>query len=392
MEAIVSTKKRKDTVLLLLFIAHVCLMVPSHIRAKVTGQCSSCHTMHYSQGGAQPSDGGAGGPYEYLLTNDCLGCHSASDGATWKDPVTGAPIVYNQSPPSYGDSYGEINQGLAGGNFYWVAQVDDTRGHNIFPGNPDDNLDKAPGEVYLGSVSGCGTNACHNNLDQPFQASAAFEPQHGYLNGRYGCRGCHMVSGFNKFSQITTWHHADDSDTVSDSAEEGWFRFLAGHFSGYEYGVSGIEDDDWQYTCSSTDHNEYLGKQVASGTGGFVSIGANTITAFCCGCHGKFHEKQQDGVWIRHPIDKLIPILNGYGAYTTYDPLAPVARPDLTGWTGPSPLVNEGGTEQKDMVMCLSCHRAHGSPYPDMLRWDYDALVVGKGCYTCHTAKVTGGS
>ena len=91
-------------------------------------------------------------------------------------------------------------------------------------------------------------------------------------------------------------------------------------------------------------------------------------------------------------IDKRIPILNGYGAYTTYDPLAPVARPDLTGWTGPSPLVNEGGTEQKDMVMCLSCHRAHGSPYPDMLRWDYDALVAGKGCYTCHTAKVTGGS
>ncbi|MGA1795635.1 MAG: cytochrome c3 family protein [bacterium] len=77
---------------------------------------------------------------------------------------------------------------------------------------------------------------------------------------------------------------------------------------------------------------------------------------------------------------------------TWYDPLAPVARPDLTGWTGPSPLVNEGGTEQKDMVMCLSCHRAHGSPYPDMLRWDYDALVAGKGCYTCHTAKVSGGS
>jgi hypothetical protein len=47
-------------------------------------------------------------------------------------------------------------------------------------------------------------------------------------------------------------------------------------------------------------------------------------------------------------------------------------------------------------VMCLSCHRAHGSPYNDMLRWDYDGMVAGNGsgggndgtgCFKCHSEK-----
>ncbi len=200
-----------------------------------------------------------------------------------------------------------------------------------------------------------------------------------------------MVSGFNKFSQIKTWHHADDSDPVADSPEEGWFRFLSGHYSGYQYGVSGIEDDDWQYSNSASDHNEYLGAQKPSGSGSFNSMQANTMTAFCCGCHGKFHVKERSGNWIRHPADKKIPIQGEYGSYTQYDPLTPVARPSLTGWTGPSSSVNKGGTVTEDMVMCLSCHVAHGSAYDDLLRWDYSTMNAGGGgsggCFTCHTEK-----
>lgn len=45
------------------------------------------------------------------------------------------------------------------------------------------------------------------------------------------------------------------------------------------------------------------------------------------------------------------------------------------------------------MVFCLSCHRAHGSPYPDMLRFDYSEMqaggggATGTGCFKCHSAK-----
>ena len=117
------------------------------------------------------------------------------------------------------------------------------------------------------------------------------------------------------------------------------------------------------------------------------------MTAFCCGCHGNFHIEQADtGAWIRHPSDAVIPITGEYVGYATYNPQAPVARPSLTDWTGPNSLVNEGGTVEKDMVMCLSCHRAHGSPYSDLLRWDYQEMIARDntktgGCFVCHTSK-----
>lgn len=44
--------------------------------------------------------------------------------------------------------------------------------------------------------------------------------------------------------------------------------------------------------------------------------------------------------------------------------------------------------------MCLSCHRVHGSEYPDILRWDYSKMIAGdpgdeegNGCFVCHTTK-----
>ncbi len=77
-----------------------------------------------------------------------------------------------------------------------------------------------------------------------------------------------------------------------------------------------------------------------------------------------------------------------------YDPRTPLARSatalGLLGDT-PSGYVDIG----TDMVMCLSCHRSHGSGYDDMLRWDYSGMIAGggtgtltgKGCFYCHTDK-----
>ncbi len=48
-----------------------------------------------------------------------------------------------------------------------------------------------------------------------------------------------------------------------------------------------------------------------------------------------------------------------------------------------------------DLVMCLSCHVAHGSDNAGMLRFDYADMVAGggtntTGCFACHTTKDTG--
>ena len=54
------------------------------------------------------------------------------------------------------------------------------------------------------------------------------------------------------------YHHRDDSDVLIDTLEEGWYRYLSGHQSGRWRGVTGIEDDDYEYTYSASDHNEYM--------------------------------------------------------------------------------------------------------------------------------------
>jgi predicted CXXCH cytochrome family protein len=362
----------------LLFLILLIFLTFDNSLARVVGRCSNCHTMHNSQNGSAVA---SGGPYETLLVNSCLGCHSATGGAVWKDPVTGAPIVYNiDSAPIYGGG-----QGLAGGNFYWV-KTDDTKGHNIF--SQDSNLSIAPGDM---GYSVCGTNACHANL---YGVSV---PPGGWpeIEGRQGCTKCHMITEPTEppgYGKVKGFHHANDGTGTKyvDSADKGWYRFLGGHMAGYDSGVTGIEHVSWNYGATTASHNEYAGMHHIGGGEGFLVL-PKTMTGYCTGCHGVFHDDQRSGsMWIRHPSDAVIPNSGEYGSInTTYNPNVPVARPiDTFDWAGgPSGTVAAG----TDLVMCLSCHRSHGSPYPDMLRWDYSTMIAGGGgsggCFTCHTQK-----
>ncbi|HEC67901.1 MAG TPA: hypothetical protein ENI35_03700 [Candidatus Desulfofervidus auxilii] len=362
------------------------IFVPYRVFAAVSGPCSNCHTMHYSQDG-QPL--GTDGPHQHLLiekqgghhSSACVTCHSSQTSSTYED-LGGCkvPIVFY-----YGSS--EPTEYLAGGNFWWVKEglgADDTKGHNVFLGEDDDNLSEAPGN----SIGTCGTDACHINLSQPYSGSDMVF----VLNGKYGCQGCHL----------NVKHHAKDhanfESGLVDSADEGWYRFLSGHgFTGK--GVKGYEYKDWEaghpnLAPGGTAHNEYIGNPTATGYGFQQSGGAGDgVTAFCTGCHGNFSHGGQgsSSPWIRHPSDAVIPDSGEYanvgGDTHLYDPLSPVGKQDISDET-PDTTVTPGS----DVVMCLSCHRPHGSPYPDLLRWDYLSQQAGgggedKGCFYCHTQK-----
>ena len=387
-------KKSLVTLAVLLTATALIVVFCGPASAKVTGVCSGCHTMHNSQGGDPMAkqlnathtdyedDTTANGT---LLVKDCVGCHSnTGSGSTYTIDGCTVPVVYNTGsgkPLTY----------LAGGNFWWVARnggKDDAKGHNVLGISDPDSLPFAPGGFS------CGGDACHDSL--------AVEHTTGLSFGS-GCQGCHLRPA----------HHADDSATVigaESSSTDGYYRFLSGHFTGDGYGVCGIEDSEWQATKSSSNHNEYLGfseenKKEPSVSPIYVAFSklGHTMTAFCCGCHGDFHAQNTEidgsGSWIRHPSDAVIPdtgeYADAFGANGTgtgiYNQLVPVARPSLTGWTAPSAVVTLGS----DMVMCLSCHRPHGSPYNDLLRWDYDNMIAGGGsnttdCFACHTKKDTG--
>lgn len=338
--------------------------------AKVTGVCSDCHTMHNSQ---ESNSAATGEPLATLLMDDCVGCHSSSDSSTTYSLGTSTVPVVNftsGAPATY----------LAGGNFYWVADSggnDDAKGHNVLGISGVDSLSVAPGGFNCGS-----NNNCHKSLAEEQDMFAGS-----------GCQGCHLSPA----------HHADDSATVigtDSSSTDGYYRFLSGHGVAYANGVCGIEDSDWQENCNAGNHNEYLGFSAPK-TGTISLSNSHTVTAFCCGCHGNFHVEQENGEWIRHPSDAVIPDTAGseyadaFGADGSgsgiYDPNVPVARPNFTDFTGPKSTVAIG----TDMVMCLSCHRPHGSPFDDLLRWDYGNMLAGggsntTGCFACHTKKDTG--
>ncbi len=87
----------------------------------------------------------------------------------------------------------------------------------------------------------------------------------------------------------------------------------------------------------------------------------------------------------RHPTDVVIPNENEYQYYTTYSVEAPPGRTTVP--DSASGIVDP----DIDVVTCLSCHAAHATDYPDLLRWDYTTMLAGGGgsggCFTCHTTK-----
>jgi len=358
--------------------------------------------MHNSQNGKAAEDRadaafGPGDTENYqvvnLLVNTCIGCHSSTGSSTIISSGSGTrtPIVYNTSTP---------DKPLAGGNFYWVDTSGDEYGHNVR--TVDSILKEAPGgSTSFGTTPGsCGFDGCHKSLASIRYGpgpEALFNPIIGN-----GCIGCHNPA-----------HHADDEQHSLGNGYKyvdetgGGYRFLnkagARFFDIMPHNppaVAGIEDPDWEQNPDAARHNEYQDnpKPYAPGAYGGKPEG---ISDFCAGCHNDFHSWPaggypnggNDSPWLRHPAAIALPSSGEYAAYTAYDPDVPVARNSsdtLTGYSGPSGTVTPG----QDKVMCLSCHRAHGSPYKDMLRWDYNNMkagtsdsAAGTGCFKCHSQK-----
>ena len=332
--------------------------------------CSACHTMHNSQDGTANSFDGS--THAKLLKGSCMGCHEDTTSAnTTKNIASGVkvPVISNPNnapnDPGRATSVSGSTMALAGGNFYFLtggSQVD-ARGHNVnlVTNNHSDNTLTAPPGGVSGDIGGatritCAGNAgCHG--DRTY--NTASDPSEG--NNMSALAGAHHEGG------------AIDGLTVGKS-----FRFLKG--------VLGTEDSDWQQSASASDHNEYKGVNDTNGAVGSMS-------SFCAQCHGAFHgttDVQSGSEWIRHPTDLSV-IAQG-GAYagigtTGYRIETPVARTTIG-------AAASTVTATQDIVMCLSCHRAHASPNDDILRWNYATMLAGAGggasgtgCFYCHSDK-----
>ncbi len=353
--------------------------------AKIIGPCVNCHTMHNSQNGTAMIAYLAPGetdtnPKELLLRGTCLGCHGRNT-ANNIDPVTGAPQVLHTGATD-----------LAGGNFGYITgaksritATQNSAGHNVI------DLGNSFNETTLAVPPGHhGANLTNTNFT---------------CAGNHGCHGIRDMNASSGLRALKGAHHQNvDGKCETDISQiYGSYRFLW-----YVKGFENVGTYKWE-NKDSNNHNEYFGAITpmsfvctdchhgSSGPGvNLIWSSKNTISGFCATCHENFHVLSAGaplgwGIgggtspFIRHPTDIVLKGSGEYASYTTYSVEAPVARTAV-----PSSASNTV-TPGTDVVMCLSCHSAHATPYADMLRWDYTTMVAGGGgsggCFTCHTQK-----
>jgi predicted CXXCH cytochrome family protein len=311
--------------------------------AAVTGVCSNCHTMHYSQGGAVPT-GAAGGPNSALLLNNCLGCHTT----TGSDPfVSSYPYVKLGSASD--------DNCLAGGFFQTTADVTDDNGnenHDIGATADPAGYDSSETTWYTGATNGlscAGTNGCHGN-ETDLDDMAAIS------GGHHNPTGAYRILSVNG-TDVVGYGAADYEELIISTPATAVV-------------TSGANQNVNLYSAGVSDPS---------------------ISELCAKCHGDFHNESgttvdagTSGAWIRHPTDVAIPATWTIGA-AAYTPDGDDYKNNPVGYD------NATFDITAKRVTCLSCHRAHGTENADLLRWAYSTQVAGGGavygCLGCHDAQ-----
>jgi predicted CXXCH cytochrome family protein len=330
-------------------------------QAKVTGECYNCHTMHYSQGGGALAQWGQSGPYSALTTNTCVGCHTAASGIQ-NTGLNTTPYVMCISTPAYGATGTEENT-IAGGSFYWM-KTDETTGHDVDgiatafdmlpPGYPGASYDSNRPATWPADT----------------QVTCA---------GTYGCHG--TTGTTDAYTAVKGGHHGDDSN----------YRMLNG-VAGKEWNTAGATGGKWEFKPTNSKHNQY--KAIHRASGDQTSSDTTTISYLCGQCHGNFHGGSgnigSSSPWLRHPTDvQLKGAGTEYANYNTTDNPYSVVAP-VGSFTVTEPLANVTPGTTNCIVTCISCHRAHGTQYYKIMRWDYKSatlLTALRGCVVCHTSK-----
>lgn len=301
----------------------------------VAGRCDNCHTMHYSEGGTSLV---GGGPYNKLLVNDCLGCHTTSDSGDPFDDVT--PFVA-------GDGLTD-DDCLAGGFFPDTMGTGDHDDKHHGISASQQNLPVGyDGSFYTGETNGlgcAGSNGCHGNETDTDDLQALSGGHHN-LPATYRMLyvGADPVVGSGALDYEEALITAADPESFSIDTED----------AGQNVNIYSAGDSDV------------------------------TISEFCAKCHSDFHDDVgSSGAWTRHPTDEDIPTAWAIGT-SSYTLDGNDYKHNPVGYAGATFHATDGRR-----ATCLSCHRAHGTANTDLLRWSYGTQIAGDGteygCLGCH--------
>jgi predicted CXXCH cytochrome family protein len=333
-------------------------------------ECMGCHEMH-----------GAPGPN--LLqgldnSSTCLICHNAADTAPNGEHIsTDESILAPGTPPS---------EMTPGGDFGWLKKsylftvlgavntdAGQTHGHNIIAATfnyvVDPNNTVAPGGTFLSAQLAC--TSCHD--------------MHG--KGRWLTSGAYAKTGEAIY---TSGSYGAIPSTVPSNLATGVYRMLrAGDTVD---GATFPATPPVAVAPSTYNRSEYFTQTRTAYSSG--------MSPFCGTCHPDMHSTA--GI-SRHPQDVVMSgaIINNYNSYVksgdmsgaptaSYLSLVPYeegltySAANITTLKGHA-LITDGflnGPSGTAQVMCLSCHRAHATGFPKMMRWNNGSeFVVYNGVY-----------
>lgn len=333
-------KMRKT--LITVIVALLSVVLTYGFASAISGVCSNCHTMHASQNGTATT------PNDNLTASTCIGCHNGG--------VAGAPNIFGD--PGAPDTM------TAGGTFLDSVFTTDAKGHNVKDlVDAVGFLDTAGAENTAVAVPGNAgstiTTVTITNLT---------------CAGANGCHGDHDAGKTTSGAGISGFHHRPGAT----------YRFLQ---TTADTPIIGKGSTDWELGgATNTNHNVYS----AGGT--------DSISILCAQCHGTFHgtgNTNASSPFKRHPTENAIP--DAWDAVGTgvslqdYDrnPVAFSGTDYTNAAVGTAYDLDITTYADGPKVACVSCHRAHGSPNDDILRFAYSSQSAGGGntygCLGCHT-------
>jgi len=328
-------------------------------------ECGGCHSMH------SPRAGGS-----FLLVGSdqssaCLSCHEhAGDTGPSSYHVSTAPADMPVGVPP--------KQRTPGGDFGWLKKS------------------------YTFTVRGTVNNedgATHGHnivaLDNGYAADATntIAPGGSFPSAQLGCQSCHDPHG--KYRRLTTGFIQTSGAPIKASGSYngatnepdatgavGVYRLLAG--AGYTKGgvtFNGVPAAKAPSTYNQTEATN----QVRVAYGVATANGHVTWSNWCGTCHGQMHST---GNYV-HPVDQNLgsTVAQNYQQYvksadmsgglaTSFTSLVPFATgsADYTVLAGlaSNALPQSPGPGSSEQVTCMSCHRAHATGFPEMLRWNME--------------------
>ncbi|NNF84420.1 MAG: hypothetical protein HKM29_04610 [Deltaproteobacteria bacterium] len=328
--------------------------------------CDGCHTMHNSQDGATIIPGtttlGTGINSFLLVGSDpsstCLSCHvriyrSLSDGST-----TAA------------------NTYVPGGDFWWINQVT--------PAN--DRGGTVPAAAHGHNTIALDFTILQDNVLTSGPSNGSVNYQAAWL----GCNSCHdphgkIANNLNPLPISGSGSYGEADGTPAAGSMFGNYRILGG--VGYDGGgqASGIAFANAAPIAEA--YHGSRGQWPAETDTNHVDYGAG-MSEWCVNCHSGF---DADGSQAhRHPASNdahLNGFSSAYNSYvatgdltgaaaTAFDRLVPFERGITDPFAAGLDHTQTVGPDSNSNVMCVTCHRAHATAFPDALRWDPNEELI----------------